>query len=327
MVIHPSPVDSPNKDQWRGALMCYLICASTNGWSKQSRRRWFETPMRSVWRQCNGPRLLQWRRMCSRCRYGTQINSLGPRCTWKNYENIKRKMIFLIMTLLHKMGGSRYVTLSLNCGQLVSKICVDMASPSNQMFLEEILKTFSQGSVYLLRPMTNSLVTSCGFVDLDQYWFNTYFSEIVLEIRNFLHENVVEYVVHEGKTLQCSHKVVMVSHMTGNSIFVNNFFQDKNKETNQTLLCWFCLKGSYQYMGTGDLLAFKSTRWQANSPHKGPTSIVYWCIASKLNVPLFFYGMNKTLFWVDLSFFNQSYSGDITTTKSLPDIGGTTYHS
>ena len=34
--------------------------------------------------------------------------------------------------------------------------------------------------------------------------------------------------------------------------------------------------------------------------------------------------MNKTFLWLDLSFFNQSYSGGITTTKSLPDIGGTT---
>ena len=38
----------------------------------------------------------------------------------------------------------------------------------------------------------------------------------------------------------------------------------------------------------------------------------------------FFYGMIKTFLWVDLSLFNQSYSGGITTTKSLPDIGGTT---
>ena len=44
-------------------------------------------------------------------------------------------------------------------------------------------------------------------------------------------------------------------------------------------------------------------------------------IKSPANV---FYGMNKTFLWVDLSFFNQSYSGGITTTKSLPDIGGTT---
>ena len=30
--IHRSPVDSPHKDQWRGALVFSLICASTNGW-------------------------------------------------------------------------------------------------------------------------------------------------------------------------------------------------------------------------------------------------------------------------------------------------------
>ena len=30
--IHRSPVNSPYKDQWRGALMFSLICACTNGW-------------------------------------------------------------------------------------------------------------------------------------------------------------------------------------------------------------------------------------------------------------------------------------------------------
>ena len=30
--IHRSPVDSPNKGQWRGALMFSLICAWINGW-------------------------------------------------------------------------------------------------------------------------------------------------------------------------------------------------------------------------------------------------------------------------------------------------------
>ena len=30
--IHRSPVDSPHKGQWRGALMLSLICASINGW-------------------------------------------------------------------------------------------------------------------------------------------------------------------------------------------------------------------------------------------------------------------------------------------------------
>ena len=30
--IHRSPVNSPHKGQWRGALMSSLICARTNGW-------------------------------------------------------------------------------------------------------------------------------------------------------------------------------------------------------------------------------------------------------------------------------------------------------
>ena len=30
--IHRSPVNSPHKDQWRGALMFSFICASINGW-------------------------------------------------------------------------------------------------------------------------------------------------------------------------------------------------------------------------------------------------------------------------------------------------------
>ena len=34
--------------------------------------------------------------------------------------------------------------------------------------------------------------------------------------------------------------------------------------------------------------------------------------------------MNNTFLCVDLSLLNQSYSGGVTTTKSLQDIGGTT---
>ena len=30
--IHRSPVISPHKDQWRGALMFFFICAWINGW-------------------------------------------------------------------------------------------------------------------------------------------------------------------------------------------------------------------------------------------------------------------------------------------------------
>ena len=51
--IHQSPVNSPHKGQWRGALMFYLICAVNKRLSKQSRGWWFETPSRSLWHHCN----------------------------------------------------------------------------------------------------------------------------------------------------------------------------------------------------------------------------------------------------------------------------------
>ena len=43
----------PDKGHWRGALMFSLICAWIKRMSKQSRRRWFETLPRSLWRHCN----------------------------------------------------------------------------------------------------------------------------------------------------------------------------------------------------------------------------------------------------------------------------------
>ena len=47
--IHRSSVNSPHTNQWRGALMFSL----NTRLSKQSRRRWFEMPSRSLWRHCN----------------------------------------------------------------------------------------------------------------------------------------------------------------------------------------------------------------------------------------------------------------------------------
>ena len=53
--IHRSPVNSPHKGQWRGALMFSLICASNQRLSKQSWCWWFETQSRSLWRHSNVP--------------------------------------------------------------------------------------------------------------------------------------------------------------------------------------------------------------------------------------------------------------------------------
>ena len=51
--IHRSPLNSPHKGQWRGALMFSLISALNKRLSKQLWGWWFETPSRSLWRHCN----------------------------------------------------------------------------------------------------------------------------------------------------------------------------------------------------------------------------------------------------------------------------------
>ena len=42
-----SPVNSPHKGQWRGALVFSMICSWINSWVKKSRGCW-------LWRHCNG---------------------------------------------------------------------------------------------------------------------------------------------------------------------------------------------------------------------------------------------------------------------------------
>ena len=50
---HQSPVNCPRKGQWCRDLIFSLICTRKKRLSKQSRCRWFETPCRSLLRQCN----------------------------------------------------------------------------------------------------------------------------------------------------------------------------------------------------------------------------------------------------------------------------------
>ena len=52
MGIHLSPVDSPQKDRWRGALMFSLISAWTNAKVNDRDDGDFETQSRSLWRHC-----------------------------------------------------------------------------------------------------------------------------------------------------------------------------------------------------------------------------------------------------------------------------------
>ena len=51
--IHRSPVQSPHKSQWRGASFDVFNLCLNKQMSKQSIRRWIETPSRSLWRHSN----------------------------------------------------------------------------------------------------------------------------------------------------------------------------------------------------------------------------------------------------------------------------------
>ena len=51
--IQRSPINSPHKGQWRGALIFSLICALNKRLSKQLWGWWFKTPSRSLWCHCN----------------------------------------------------------------------------------------------------------------------------------------------------------------------------------------------------------------------------------------------------------------------------------
>ena len=47
--IHRSPVNSPHKGPWRGALMFSLICVWINGWVNNREGWWFETLACPLW--------------------------------------------------------------------------------------------------------------------------------------------------------------------------------------------------------------------------------------------------------------------------------------
>ena len=50
--IHQTPVNSPHKGQWRGALMLSLIGAQINGWANNGDAGDLR-PSSSLWRHCN----------------------------------------------------------------------------------------------------------------------------------------------------------------------------------------------------------------------------------------------------------------------------------
>ena len=61
--IHRSPVNSPHKGQWRGALMFSFFFYLNKRLGKQSWGWWFETLSRSLWRHCNDKDVKAWYEM------------------------------------------------------------------------------------------------------------------------------------------------------------------------------------------------------------------------------------------------------------------------
>ena len=51
--FYGSPVTSPHKGQWRGVFMFFCDLHLNQQLNKQWIRRWFEMPLRSLWRHCN----------------------------------------------------------------------------------------------------------------------------------------------------------------------------------------------------------------------------------------------------------------------------------
>ena len=76
--IHRSPVNSPQKGQWRGALAFSMICAWTNGWVN-NQGAMFETPSRhydvtSLGYNCSSEEIW-FARICTYCPYLTETHN------------------------------------------------------------------------------------------------------------------------------------------------------------------------------------------------------------------------------------------------------------
>ena len=69
-----SLVNSPQKDQWRGALMFSLICARTNAWMNNCEAG--KTPSRSLWRHCNVVMVCYWPILPIFCRFWPAVSTV-----------------------------------------------------------------------------------------------------------------------------------------------------------------------------------------------------------------------------------------------------------
>ena len=88
--IHRSPVNSPKKGQWRGALIFFFGLRLNKRLSKQQWGWWFETPSRSLWRLV----------MYGSTLIPARITSCTDYEVWWNYLSIsklQRRSMWLLM--------------------------------------------------------------------------------------------------------------------------------------------------------------------------------------------------------------------------------------
>ena len=80
--IHRSPVNSPHKGQWRGALIFFFDLRLNKRLRKQSWGWWFKTLSRPLWRHCNT------QSCCKFCHHGHSVHEFitSPKLVWGALE-------------------------------------------------------------------------------------------------------------------------------------------------------------------------------------------------------------------------------------------------
>ena len=138
--IHRSPVNSPHKGQWRGALMLCFSCLNKR-LSEQPPGWWFETPLWSWWRQCNATGC----RPHDLSRPSFVLNTLRPRQNGRHFADDIFKRIFL--------NGNVWISINISL-RLVPGSPIDHIPA-----LVQIMAWCLPGNKPLSEPMMVSLLT------------------------------------------------------------------------------------------------------------------------------------------------------------------------
>ena len=122
---HRSPVDSPHKGQWHGALMFSLIWAWTNSWVNNW---WFEMPSSSLWRH----RYINYLWNGSQCQLIQPTPSQISVSTW--YHN---SVYFFDKDVIKLIKVLRYMHYDYEDTNLLSITVVNSLWPNDDIILDQ----------------------------------------------------------------------------------------------------------------------------------------------------------------------------------------------